>query len=199
MRNLKFALAVLSTFSVLTFVGCSKEEDDDIEIVTESCKDGIKNQNETGIDCGGVCKACVQSTKKESSFTVDGSDKTVTDFDAHRTPNVNPRSLTLIAVTDEGNKLTIHIEEPAVLGWSDGLNKPTNGSRNYISYLVSSTNGSLTDYSTMNGNGVGNVAFFRIKYAKDSVLIGNFSGDLEDVNGNVITISKGRFDSTFDD
>ena len=26
--------------------------------VCETCNDGIKNQNETGVDCGGVCNAC---------------------------------------------------------------------------------------------------------------------------------------------
>ena len=26
----------------------------------ETCFDGIKNQNEEGIDCGGVCKPCVE-------------------------------------------------------------------------------------------------------------------------------------------
>ena len=34
----------------------------------ETCDDGIKNQNEEGIDCGGVCKPCsVQEPKKEET------------------------------------------------------------------------------------------------------------------------------------
>jgi hypothetical protein len=28
--------------------------------VSETCSDGIQNQNETGIDCGGVCSACIE-------------------------------------------------------------------------------------------------------------------------------------------
>ena len=34
--------------------------------ITETCSDGIKNQDETGVDCGGVCKKC-------SFFTIVGS------------------------------------------------------------------------------------------------------------------------------
>lgn len=34
-----------------------------------SCTDGIKNQNELGVDCGGVCKACPPA-KKETDWTL---------------------------------------------------------------------------------------------------------------------------------
>lgn len=36
----------------LSFAACKDEED------TGTCSDGIKNQDETGVDCGGVCNAC---------------------------------------------------------------------------------------------------------------------------------------------
>jgi len=36
---------------------------------TETCSDGIQNQDETGIDCGGVCPACeVPVTYSLSNF-----------------------------------------------------------------------------------------------------------------------------------
>lgn len=41
----------------LVMVSCSKE-DDDKDTTTATCTDGIQNQDETGIDCGGVCTAC---------------------------------------------------------------------------------------------------------------------------------------------
>ncbi|CAN5215812.1 hypothetical protein BH09BAC1_BH09BAC1_30140 [soil metagenome] len=49
-RNL---LLLLLAMSVLLY---SCEADIDNELGT--CSDGIINQNETGIDCGGVCTAC---------------------------------------------------------------------------------------------------------------------------------------------
>ena len=35
----------------ITYYGCKKKS-------TESCNDGIQNQGETGVDCGGPCAAC---------------------------------------------------------------------------------------------------------------------------------------------
>ena len=29
-----------------------------IAVAAENCTDGVQNQNETGVDCGGVCSAC---------------------------------------------------------------------------------------------------------------------------------------------
>ncbi len=47
-----------------------------------SCTDGVRNQNETGVDCGGVCGACsVHIAAKdlviEGSWVIDGVDGTV--------------------------------------------------------------------------------------------------------------------------
>ncbi len=46
---------------------------------TQSCSDGVQNQNETGVDCGGVCGACtvVLETKDiviDGSYVIDGVD-----------------------------------------------------------------------------------------------------------------------------
>ena len=45
--------------------------------VVESCSDGILNQNETGIDCGGLCTACAAvcgNGTREGTELCDGSD-----------------------------------------------------------------------------------------------------------------------------
>ncbi len=44
-----------------------------------SCSDGVQNQNETGVDCGGVCGACATVLETEnitidSSYVIDGVD-----------------------------------------------------------------------------------------------------------------------------
>jgi len=36
------------------------EVDGEITPPSETCFDGIQNQDETGIDCGGVCTACAE-------------------------------------------------------------------------------------------------------------------------------------------
>lgn len=59
MKNLKSILTLVIVASTM-FAGCKKDSADDgnTNTTTETCSDGIKNQNETDIDCGGVCPAC---------------------------------------------------------------------------------------------------------------------------------------------
>ena len=50
---------LLITFSVsLLFLGSCLEEQTNPLVNGETCTDGIQNQNEAGIDCGGVCIMC---------------------------------------------------------------------------------------------------------------------------------------------
>ncbi len=51
-------LKLYTTFILLSLfvVACGGDSDDDT--VPETCSDGIQNQDETGIDCGGVCDPC---------------------------------------------------------------------------------------------------------------------------------------------
>jgi len=44
------------------------------QTATPTCSDGIQNQDETGIDCGGVCSACSSTTTTTSSSSDDDSD-----------------------------------------------------------------------------------------------------------------------------
>jgi hypothetical protein len=49
------ALLMLTT-GILFYSGCSKDDDESQPVPT--CSDGIQNQGETGVDCGGPCSAC---------------------------------------------------------------------------------------------------------------------------------------------
>jgi hypothetical protein len=64
MKSLKlFGLMML--FASIMMVSCGKEDD------KGTCADGIKNQDETDIDCGGVCTACLEGVQgKWKSFPV---------------------------------------------------------------------------------------------------------------------------------
>lgn len=45
-----------------------KQEEKKSTTKTATCSDGIKNQNEVGVDCGGVCKVC--PVPKKTDFTI---------------------------------------------------------------------------------------------------------------------------------
>lgn len=51
--------AVICIFLSLFFIQCQEEDFDDKPIYQDQCNDGIKNGDETGIDCGGSnCPPC---------------------------------------------------------------------------------------------------------------------------------------------
>jgi hypothetical protein len=56
MKKIFFFLAMLGLAVCLAM--CSKKNNDDNANPTPTCSDGIQNQGETGIDCGGPCTAC---------------------------------------------------------------------------------------------------------------------------------------------
>lgn len=57
----KFLLtyAILIAIGTLLTISCSDDNEPIApKIIEATCEDGIKNQDEEGIDCGGICKAC---------------------------------------------------------------------------------------------------------------------------------------------
>ncbi len=53
-------LLILCSF-LFIYSGCSKDDNNSSSTPTPTCSDGIQNQGETGIDCGGPCSACPTS------------------------------------------------------------------------------------------------------------------------------------------
>ena len=68
----KLILGFLITASLLA-VSCSKTDDTPDPEPVATCSDGIQNGDETGIDCGGSCQACVEpeNTNLSGSLTED--------------------------------------------------------------------------------------------------------------------------------
>ncbi|MBK7389722.1 MAG: hypothetical protein IPI23_11835 [Bacteroidetes bacterium] len=66
MKNLLKFLSLLLIASTLSLFVISCGDDDDepspTPTPTATCSDGIQNQGETGIDCGGPCAACPTAT-----------------------------------------------------------------------------------------------------------------------------------------
>ncbi|MCZ4408800.1 BACON domain-containing protein [Cryomorphaceae bacterium 1068] len=54
--KIKFQIVFFCLGAIL-LGGCSKDEDDD-NVGSGTCSDGIQNQNETDVDCGGICSPC---------------------------------------------------------------------------------------------------------------------------------------------
>lgn len=51
-------LILLVLASSLFMASCSKDDDKDTT-TSGTCTDGLQNQGETGVDCGGPCTACI--------------------------------------------------------------------------------------------------------------------------------------------
>ncbi len=58
-------------FSMLGMESCQKEEENNNNEDVGTCDDGIKNQGEEGIDCGGPCPTCIYN---EMTAKIDGDD-----------------------------------------------------------------------------------------------------------------------------
>lgn len=60
MKNIK-ALSIIPLISLaLLFVQCQDDDDNGNAIYQDMCSDGVKNGDETGIDCGGSCEPCAE-------------------------------------------------------------------------------------------------------------------------------------------
>lgn len=61
-----FGMFLLASF---VLVGCADDDDNGNVIDQETCDDGIQNGDETGVDCGGSCPPCDDSTELDFSGT----------------------------------------------------------------------------------------------------------------------------------
>lgn len=65
-RTFTFRLHVVFTVAILLIFSfsCKKKDDSDKKLTpSATCSDGIQNQGETGIDCGGPCASCATSKR----------------------------------------------------------------------------------------------------------------------------------------
>ena len=53
-----YKIIVATIFSALLFVQCTNEDENGNIINLATCSDGVQNQDETDVDCGGVCDPC---------------------------------------------------------------------------------------------------------------------------------------------
>ena len=70
-----FLLTLILTSFTLIYTSCKRHHDfKDITSKQGTCTDGIQNQDETSVDCGGVCGACQSCTDGIKNGTETGVD-----------------------------------------------------------------------------------------------------------------------------
>ncbi len=72
-KSIKFFMSILlfAGASSIIYYGCKKKDSNSSSsTTTATCSDGIQNQGETGVDCGGPCPACAVASM---SAKVDGN------------------------------------------------------------------------------------------------------------------------------
>ncbi len=128
-----FLTAVLFSTSVIFYSSCKKKD----TTPAATCSDGIQNQGETGIDCGGPCTACATSLCSGNSsnnyFPLANSNFWQLD-------DINPNDYVKYNVTGTAvyNSLTYFKITITDIGGS------------YYMYLRQATNGDVYYYETIN-------------------------------------------------
>lgn len=80
------------------------------EEITETCVDGLKNQDEVGIDCGGICSACAIEYPETGAYGENilfGSDTLL----------LSNRNASMRAIIPLGSSLKIELSLLAGEGW----------------------------------------------------------------------------------
>jgi len=161
-----------------TFSSCDKDDDDDDPVAT--CSDGILNQDETAIDCGGVCSACAETMVVLA--TIDG---TAWKSETNPTVTSSGGSITIVADHESnGSRLEITV---------DGTTAGTySGNDISMEYKPQASGGNEIFVA-----GTSNTKEVVITEASGGKLSGTFSGDLmlltTNPNPTTISITAGEF------
>lgn len=169
MQNKIWMLFLLLGLSMGTFSSCDKDDDND-DVAT--CSDGILNQDETGIDCGGTCSACAETMVVLA--TIDG-----TAWKSETNPTVTSSGGSIVIVADHesnGSRLEITVNGTTTGTYS--------GDQVEMEYKPQASGGN--DIYVAGSNNTKQVV---ISGADGSKLTGTFSGDLTLISTNPTTIS----------
>lgn len=123
---------ILYALIIIIATGACKLQEQDNPLVVGTCRDGIKNQDEEGVDCGGVCLACLvqvpagqdawspcHESFKSNIVTISGTAFTVTPG----TTVVGAPKL-----TGKYYEYTIPVQKGSLRIWLAGGTKPTKNS-----------------------------------------------------------------------
>ncbi len=118
---------------------------------------------------------------------------------AGRVTDVDPHVLNITGAAAGATHPTLVIStEKSVIGFVPGLNVKCNDDA-FPQHLVSLTNANGDQFTSYdNADGI-DLFFSKLSYVKDGEIEGTFSGTVEDIGGNTVAITEGKFKLKFDD
>ena len=128
---------------------CKKEE--------ATCTDGIKNQNEVGIDCGGPCAACPISYPQFGSYGLN----LLHGSDTLRDPGI---SNSFRAVIPVGSSLRIEMSVIDGTGWNYDMNSGAGWTISDNNQTFEALNGGTTELHIFKEDGPMETGTILIKY-----------------------------------
>jgi hypothetical protein len=133
------------------------------------------------------------------TYKMDGVEISSKLIAAGRATNVDPNVLNITGAAAGATHPTVVIStEKSVIGFVPGLNVKCNDN-SFPVHFASFTDSNGDQYSTLdNADGI-DVFFSKLSYVEDGEVEGQFSGTVEDIAGNTIAITEGKFKLKFED
>lgn len=143
---MKKRIVALALFGGMIFTSCSSD-DDNVEIFT--CTDGIRNGDETDVDCGGSCTPCETGIENPATYVFSRNGENTVSFDGQTTRLQMGDEIigALLDPSTTGNELVsmyAHVE--GELNFEDGaLNASDKNMRNKTAASVDFFSSNATD------------------------------------------------------
>jgi len=104
--------------------------------VTPTCTDGIQNGDETGVDCGGSCTACLTQIDLPVTFEGTTTDYTVVDFGGNASTKVadpeNPANTVIKSIKTAGAETWAGTTIGTPLGFTTAIPFATSSTKMYV-------------------------------------------------------------------
>jgi hypothetical protein len=154
----------------MLFAACQKQvaETDNVPQPAPTCNDGVRNQGETDIDCGGPCPACrpvMLALINNDSFTA--NQNTIVSYSL-------PNAFYMTGSSNAGS-ISIILPEPLALGNFSNAQGLFISSLNGKNYISSMANLSISNLSFTDSTATGSFDFEGISPPNDTALIKNGS------------------------
>jgi len=196
---------------LLTIVGC-KDDDPAQPSANETCTDGIQNQDETDVDCGGVCDPCFVPEPEITGeyfmkFKIDGV------WDSYQTNSIGTCQdgssycflvwfdRMLYLNTSEFNVVP-YIAEPGSTFTFDDVELAEEYDYSYFRWLVDGVNFSTSRVPAGSQDGFVTISNLEILdfygyaggwWEYDLLVEGSFAGKIADDDGNIKEVTEGTF------
>lgn len=166
---------LIIALGIVLVTSCGKDDDDNsVAPIVATCSDGVQNQGETGVDCGGPCTACVSvPVSGQICAMVDG----VQFASSSAIGSLNGTTLSIIGSKLNGENITIMLTPTFAVG-----TVPLTSGR-YFSFTTS------PDITFLSGT----CQFGKFDVV-NKLLTGSFSFSYrENISNNIVNVTAGKF------